>query len=195
MYKSLFPKIRGKILTLFFMNQEREYYFTEVVRLTNTKQGAIQRELKFLTEIGILIRENRGRQVYYFVNKKNPIYKDLKNIIFKTFGVVDKLKLALSPIKNKIEFAFIYGSFARGEETIRSDIDLFVVGEIKFESVIFEISNTENDINREINTTLFSPDEFKSKYAKKNHFIKSVLDTKLEFIIGSNNDLEKLVEK
>ncbi|MBW1674862.1 MAG: hypothetical protein JRJ45_14745 [Deltaproteobacteria bacterium] len=44
----LFPGTKRKILALFFLNPDQEYYFSEVVRLTGTRQGVIQRELKTL---------------------------------------------------------------------------------------------------------------------------------------------------
>ncbi len=40
------------------------------------------------------------------------------------------LQEALTPVAKAIEFAFVYGSFARGEEKAKSDVDLMVAGEV-----------------------------------------------------------------
>ncbi|MFH1740008.1 MAG: hypothetical protein ABIH23_13445 [bacterium] len=121
---ALFPGTKRKILALFFLNPDQEYYFSEVVRLTGTRQGVIQRELKSLTDAEILTWEKRGRQKFYAVNRKHPIFQDLRNIIFKTYGVIGKIREALEPLGEKINVAFVYGSFARGEEVSGSDLDL-----------------------------------------------------------------------
>ena len=191
---ALFPGTKRKILALFFLNQDNEYYFSEVARLTGTRQGVVQRELKTLTDARILISERRGNQKYYFVNKKNPIYRDLRNIVFKTFGVIGQLRQAMEPLSKRIKIAFVYGSFARAEEKADSDIDLFIVGKVRLEEVVSAISAVEESISREINPTIFSEVEFVSKWSKKNHFLKSVAKAEKEFIIGTEDEFKELAK-
>lgn len=190
----LFPGTKRKILALFFLNPDQEYYFSEVVRLTGTRQGVIQRELKSLTEAEILTSEKRGRQKFYAVNRKHPIFQDLRNIIFKTYGVIGRILQALEPFGEQIKVAFVYGSFARGEEVSGSDLDLFVVGDIGLDELVSDLSNVEQAIGREINPTLFSVAEFKKKWSQNNHFIRSMDDAEKEFVIGSHDEFRRLAE-
>ena len=190
----LFPGTKRKILALFFLNPDQEYYFSEVVRLTGTRQGVIQRELKNLADAGILNTEKRGRQKFYAVNRKHPIFRDLRNIIFKTFGVIDQIREALEPMAKKTKFAFVYGSFAKGEEIAGSDIDLFVIGKAPLDEIVSALTKVENAIGREINPTLFSEIEFKKKYSQKNHFLRSIAKTEKEFIIGTEDEFRRLAE-
>lgn len=191
---ALFPGTKRKLLALFFLNPGQQYYFSEVARLTATRQGGVQRELSTLTAAGILDVEMRGRQKFYSVNRKNPIFQDLRNIVFKTFGVVGQIKEVLEPFKKKIRVAFVYGSFAKGEETPGSDLDLFVIGSIRLDEIVSALSSVETAIGREINPTLFSQSEFRSKLAQKNHFLKSVLTTQMEFVTGTADELRRLAE-
>jgi len=190
----LFPGTKRKILALFFLNPDQEYYFSEVVRLTGTRQGVIQRELKNLADAGILNAEKRGRQKFFAVNRKHPIFRDLRNIIFKTFGVIDQIREALEPLAKKTKVAFVYGSFAKGEEIAGSDIDLFVIGKASLDEIVSALTKVENAIGREINPSLFSKTEFKKKYLQKNHFIRSMVKTEKEFIIGTEDELRRLVK-
>lgn len=192
--KVLFPGTKRKILMLFFLNPDQEYYFSEVVRLIGTRQGAIQRELKSLSEADILLVEKRGRQKYYTVNKNHSIFTDLRNIIFKTFGVIDQIKKELIELEKKIKIAFVYGSFTRGEEISSSDIDLFIIGEVSLHEIVDSLSNVEQSIRREINPTIYSEKEFKIKFSKNNHFIRSIMKTEKEFILGSENEFRELVK-
>jgi predicted nucleotidyltransferase len=191
---ALFPGTKRKLLGLFSLNPDRQYYFSEVARLTKTRQGVVQRELSTLTTAGILEMETRGRQKFYSVNQKNPIFADLRNIVFKTFGAVGQIRQALEPLSKKIQIAFVYGSFARGEEVTGSDLDLFVVGRVRLQELVGSLSPVEQALGREINPTLFSEDEFKSKLGQKNHFLKSVLKTQMEFVIGAEDELRRLAD-
>ncbi|MCX6831039.1 MAG: nucleotidyltransferase domain-containing protein [candidate division Zixibacteria bacterium] len=194
MITALFPGTKRKVLALSFLNSDRQYYFSEVVRLTGTRQGVVQRELKTLTEAGILSAEKRGRQKFYTVNKNNPIFPDLRNIVFKTFGVIGQVKEALRLLDKKIRVAFIYGSFARGEEATGSDIDLFIVGRASLDEVVSALSNVENAMGREINPGLFSEAEFKKKFSQNNHFVRSIMKTEKKFIIGTEDELRRLAQ-
>ncbi len=191
---ALFPGTKRKILALFFLNPDEEYYFSEVVRLTGTRQGVIQRELKSLTEAEILTSEKRGRQKFYAVNREHPIFPDLRNIIFKTYGVIGKIREALEPLGEQIRIAFVYGSFARGEEVSSSDLDLFVIGEIGLDDLVSVLSIVEQAMGREINPTLFSATEFRKKWSQKNHFLKSVAKSEKEYVIGSEDEFSRLAE-
>ncbi len=191
---ALFPGTKRKILALFFLNPDQEYYFSQVVRLTATRQGVIQRELKSLTEAGILTSEKRGRQKFYTVNQKHPIFRDLRNIIFKTYGVIGRIREALEPLGQQINVAFVYGSFARGEEVSSSDLDLFVIGDIGLDDLVGVLSKVEEAMGREINPTLFSAAEFKKKWSQTNHFIRSMATTEKEFVIGSEDEFRRLAE-
>ena len=190
----LFPGTKRKILALFFLNPDQEYYFSEVVRLTGTRQGVIQRELKSLADAEILNTEKRGRQKFYSVNRRHPIFPDLRNVIFKTFGVIDKVREALEPLGEKIDVAFVYGSFARGQEVSGSDLDLFLVGKIQLDELVSALSTVENAIGREINPTLFSATDFKKKWSQRNHFLKSVAKSEREYVIGSEDEFRRLAK-
>ena len=190
----LFPGTKRKILALFFLNPDQEYYFSEVVRLTGTRQGVIQRELKSLADAEILNTEKRGRQKFYSVNRRHPIFPDLRNVIFKTFGVIDKVREALEPLGEKIDVAFVYGSFARGQEVSGSDLDLFLVGKIQLDELVSALSTVENAIGREINPTLFSAADFKKKWSQRNHFLKSVAKSEREYVIGSEDEFRRLAK-
>ena len=190
----LFASTRRKVLSLFFMHPDRQFYFREVLKLTGTKQGAIQRELKSLNKAGVLELETRGNQTYYAVNKSHPIYPELRRIVLKTFGLADVLRDAISPFREKIDVASIYGSIASGEETAKSDIDLLVIARISFEDLSRAVSKAEGELRREINPTLYPSGEFKEKIKRKNHFLRSVLKSQMIFLVGNKNDLARLAE-
>lgn len=96
----------------------------------------MQRELKQLSDAGIISRTLRGKQVYYQANTKCPVFAELKSLLIKTAGVGDILRSALAPLTDRIEVALIYGSIARGLENRSSDVDVLVIGDISFAEVV-----------------------------------------------------------
>jgi len=96
--------------------------------------------------------------------------------------------MELNRIKG-IKTAFIYGSFAKGEEKGNSDIDLFLVGNINEDELIQKISGLESELNREINHTIYTKEEFKKEIENKNSFILEVLKEPKIFLVGKQDEL------
>jgi predicted nucleotidyltransferase len=190
---SIFSKTKRRLLALLFLNPDKQYYLTEIARLCGVSQGALHREIKPLVGDGILRTEKQGKQVYYSVNKSNPIYPELRGIVYKTSGISDALTTALMPLRRKIKAAFIYGSIPKGEEDAESDIDLMVIGRVDFGDVALMAAKAEESIGREINPNVYSPEEFEKKIKSKNHFLTSVMKSPKIMLIGREDDVRKLV--
>lgn len=190
---SLFGATRQAVLGLFFTHPDERFYQRQVIRLVGLGSGAVQRDLEHLTSMGILTREVEGRQTYFRANQNSPIYSELHSLVRKTFGVADVLRTALSPLAPQIRVAFVYGSIARGGERVGSDIDLMVVGDQpSLDPVVSALMDTQKELGREVNPSVYSTDEFCRKLSEKNHFLTSVLKGQKLFIIGNDRELERL---
>lgn len=188
----LFGETRRAVLALLYGHSDEQFYLRELVRRTETALGAAQRELSLLTAGGLVQRVRRGNQVYYQANASNPIFAELKSILTKTAGVRDVIKEALAPLLARIKVAFVYGSVARGRETASSDIDLMVIGDVEFGEVVSCLTDIEKKLGREINPTVYPPEEYKGKLKDKNHFLTSTLREKKIFVIGDEDELRRL---
>jgi predicted nucleotidyltransferase len=188
----LFSGSRRSILALLYGHADEQFYLREIARRAGTGIGATQRELRQLTEAGLIQDVRRGRQVYYQANRKNPIFVELKSILAKTSGMRDILHEALTSFKDRIKLAFVYGSIARGEEKASSDVDLMVVGEISFSDVVSTLAKIETKLGREVNPTVYGPREFRAKLAAKNHFLSAVAEEKKLFVIGDEREFRRL---
>lgn len=191
---TLFGKARRGILSLLYGHVDEEYYLRQVVRTTGMGLGPVQRELKQLTEAGIIQRRVRGHQVYYQANPASPIFKELKSLITKTAGIGDTLRNALAPSAGRIRVAFIFGSIANGNEDKASDIDVMVVGDISFGDVVSLLSEAEEQLSREVNSVVYHHSEFKRKVKEDHHFVKTVLEGEKIFLIGDESELRRLVK-
>ena len=190
----LFGKTRQAVLALLYGRAGSSFYTKQVLDAVKIGRGTVQRELKNLTDTGIIIREVQGRQVYYRANEKCQIFNDLKSIVRKTFGVADVLRQCLSTKADKIKVSFIFGSVARSTDDQRSDIDLMVVGKISFGDVVSLLSPAEEKLGREVNPIVYPVAEFKKKVKQDHHFVKTVLGGDKIFVMGDEVELSKLVE-
>ena len=188
MFRITKSKLREELLTLYFTNPNKKYYLRELERILNFSVGNIRRELIKLESTGLFLSENKGNLVYYYLNQSYPLFKELKSIIFKTSGPSKMLHNILKKFKG-ISQAFIYGSFAKGEEREDSDIDLLIIGEVDEDKLIEEIGKLEKKLQREINYAIYGKEDFNKKKEGGNPFILDILQEKKIFIIGDENGL------
>jgi len=181
-------RLREGLLNLYFTNPNEKFYLRELERILSFSVGNIRRELIKLKKIGLFLTENKGNLTYYYLNKSFPLFQELKSIISKTSGVPRMLEESLKKIQG-IEYAFIYGSFAKGEERETSDIDLFIIGKIDEGRLIDEANKLEKKLQREINFTLYEKSDFEQKKKEGNPFILEVTKERKIFLIGDKNEL------
>lgn len=186
---ALFNKTCVGLLTLFYNNPGKKFYLREIVRKVGMGIGTIQRELSGLVLANLIVREKQGKQVYYGVNTKSPVYNEVRGLIIKTFGQADIIKNILDHFGGSINYAFIYGSQANGTSTDDSDIDLMIVGEIDEMKFHKAISKAENDLNKAVNYSLLTLEEFSKRKKDKKGFIGRIISGKKNMLIGNDDEI------
>ena len=183
--KRLLTPIQFSLLTLFFTNPKQTFYIQQIARILGKKAGVFQRTLNNLVEEGLLTNFYEGRARYFQANTAHPLYIELKKIISKTTGVEGSLKELVGKIK-EIEFAILYGSFAKAKERKDSDVDLLVVASLQAENKLLrKIKPLERRIQREIHYKLYSREEYRKKRLKKDPFLEEVLNDQYILLKGN----------
>lgn len=172
---ALFAKTRHAVLALLYAHTDESFYLRQVARATGAGQGSVQRELRRLSDAGIIERVEDGRQVYYRANRQCPIFAELQGLMAKTAGLADVLRSALSPVAGKVNVAFVHGSHATGKATVSSDVDLLVVGDVDEMELHKAVSRAERQLGRSVNYTLLSQPEFAQRRRAKGSFLARVL--------------------
>lgn len=180
-------KTRVKLLTLFLLNPDSEFYIREIVRMTGENINGVRRELANLESFGLLVGERKGNQQYFGVDRDFFIYHELQQIVLKTEGVAQIIRENLSLVQT-IECMFIYGSFAQGTAGGKSDIDLFIVGDVDEKTLIPLVHTSERAIGREINYSLMRSSEFTRRREDGNPFVKNVMSERKIMILGNCDD-------
>jgi len=183
----LFGTYRREVLGLLLLRPEDRLYVREISRLTGVPAGSLHRELRALTDAGLLQREPAGNQVRYRANRDCPIYRELAEIFRKTTGLVDLLRDALSPRAKRIAAAFVFGSMAQRSDTATSDVDLMVIGRASFADVVAALAPLRERLGREINPVVMSRARFVAQ--RKDRFLKTVMAEPKLFVIESADEL------
>jgi predicted nucleotidyltransferase len=165
---------RSAVLGALLLHPESSLHVRELARLTGASPGSLHRDLRAMADLGLLVRQEVGRQVHYRANTESPIFPELSGLLRKTAGVVDVLRDALAPVADKIDRAFVYGSIARGTEHAHSDVDVMIVGEVDFGDAVVALAPVQEKLRREINPTVLTIGEFDKKRKQRDGFIEQV---------------------
>ena len=172
----LFGKTRQAVLVLLFEQAGQSSYLREIARATGIGPGQLQNELQQLCKADLVVRREDGNRVTYQANTRHPIFAELQSIVSKTCGLPARIKAALMPLAAGIQFAAIYGSFAKGSNNARSNVDLLIVGEPSLETIISLIHPIEQKSGREISVRLYTKEAFAERKAKGDSFLSGILN-------------------
>ena len=193
-FKITKSKTRTKILKHFFSDKNGKYYLRQLEKMLGVHVANIRRELISLEKMGLFRKEKKGKEVYYFLNTDLAIFEEINTIISKTIGMEAVLKRELQKVDG-IRICFIYGSVAKGKEDALSDIDVFIVGEVKEDSILKVVRKLEEELSREINYTIFTEADLWKGVKEEKVFLKDVLKGSKIFLMGDKNDLEEITKR
>ncbi len=186
MLKRLFTSnTRIKLLTLFLLNPEEEYYIRELTRKLDEQINSIRRELTNLRKLGLLKTKTKSRKKYYFINKQFVAFQDLKNIIVKAMSGKDDLVKKITKFGD-VDFLALLGVFVDKP----SPVDLLLVGTVDKQK-LQEFLNAEIETEKPIRFSILTKDDFLYRIKCKDQFIHSIL-TDSDNIIAVNK-LEKFI--
>jgi predicted nucleotidyltransferase len=167
----------------------------EIASLTHQPIRAIQRELSRLEAVQILVSHTEGNRKYFAANRESPVFPELRALLVKTAGFGQVIQESLKKEFDKIQLAFIFGSYAHGTESITSDIDLMVIGDITGRELSTRLTPVKESLIREINPTILEIEDFQDKVIKQDPFVQSVLQEPKLFLVGDENELRELANR
>lgn len=190
----MFSPYRRQVLARLLLRPDEQFHVRELARMTGISAGSLHRELKAMSESGLLLREKIGQQVFYRADKQCTIYAELAAIFRKTLGLASLLHNALSAIAGKIQVAFVFGSMASGDQKVGSDIDVCVLGDVSMLEVVKALSSVQETLGRDLNPVVMTAKKFADQAVKEDRFVARVLDEPKVFVTGNEHDLAELVK-
>ena len=180
-----------RLLSVLLLNPEQAYYQQQLARMVGGPLRPVQLALGRLIAAGIVSERRDGRQVYYRVESAHPAFGDLRSLFMKTFAPGDVIAAALATM-GAVEFAFVYGSVASGEEHAGSDVDLFVLGSVSRRSLAAALTAVEQQLGREVNASVYDRDRFADAVREHSSFVLDVMMKPKIWVKGEPVEFERV---
>ena len=200
-----------KLMELFDKNLNSQFTINQIAKMTDFDYGYVNREMNKLIKKGIIGKKTVGNAHLCSLNLKNDGTMPLvfEKEIHKRISFYNKHKVLKGYFSDflkeaeqySIHSALIFGSYAKGAQTERSDLDLLVIIENKQFS-----SKTHNALNNafklstlEVNPIIISRKEFLQmlsnkaklnigKEALKNHIIVYGIERFWEIVLEAESN-------
>ena len=158
-----------RVFAEFAANPQKAYQIRELSREVKLAHTSILVHLKELKKNNLVKREKVGVYNAYIANFDDEnfrFYKKIANMVnLKESGVVKELENKLTP-----DAIVLFGSYAKGEDTEKSDIDIFLASKEKK----IELTRYEKKLNRKIQL-FFSEDIGKLPKELQNNVLNGII--------------------
>lgn len=188
----LVSEVRIKILKLLILNPEKSYHVRAIVRAVDAEINAVRRELENLTTINILRRRQSSNRIYYSVDTAHVYYADLLSLMGKDEGLGGKI-LKHARELGDVQFAILSKSFLRGRPASPLEVDLFLVGNIKLDTLEKLVVEYQTETGREVNYSTMNSEEFRHRKRSNDQFVVTFLTKGRSMLIGDEEKLTAMV--
>ena len=187
---ALFSKVQGRVLALLFGQPDRSFYTSEILRHVNCGVGAVDRELNRLLQSGLVTVERVGNQKHFRANKTAPIFDDLRGLLEKTVNLTEPLKRSFERHASGIRSAFVFGSVAKGTDTVKSDIDILVIGDdLSYADLYTAAQEAELTLKRPVHLLFMTPHDWQRHASDEGTVMNMISKSPKLFFIGSEHEL------
>jgi len=165
-----------KVLELFIDNPYDEFYLREIARKLNINPNTAQRFLNYFLDEKFVIENKKANLRYFKANVDSVVFRHMK----KTYSIKKIFDSELIDYLKNCEFNYVvlFGSVAKGEDRVSSDIDLVCIGKRKK----LELEKYYKKLSKEINIHIFSFVEWKKQKSDNQAFYDDVILTGINLI-------------
>jgi predicted nucleotidyltransferase len=181
---------RAKVLAALFGERGRTFYQAELARATGLPIVAVQRQLKRLSAAGLVSTSLAAGRKVYSADSRSPVFDEVSSIVRKLRGPAVSLRSALKA--ERVEVAFVFGSFAAGSAGATSDIDVMVLGSESSHAVRRGMSKAERALGRSVNEHVMTTTEWRARLRKEDPFLTNVRGGPKLWVIGDEEALAGL---
>lgn len=143
--------MKEQLKLLFFNETLRQWHFEALLSELGISRERLNHFLKELLHEGFITRVKPKKKMPYYVANRNAKFRSEKRL----YGLDQLEKSGLFEHLNSLEgvkTAILFGSFARGDWSKSSDIDLFIYGD----DSLFDKKLYEKRLKREIQTFTYA---------------------------------------
>lgn len=169
-------KIDTDLLKLFFEDPQREFHLREFARIQKISPTTAGKFLENLRKDNYLLKRKERGHLLYRANTDSVEYKNLK--VFYNISKINDSGLVdfLVEYFNYPEAIVLFGSYAKAENTPKSDIDIFVLSEFKKES---DVSRFEKALKCKIQLFSANRTKFNQMAKESKELLNNILNGRI----------------
>ena len=193
-------ELKLKIVSLLSRNIEKTFTINEIAKSMHEYYSFVHRIIGKLIREGVVLKTKAGKSHLCSLDTKNE-----KTIALIQLGEIEnrdefysknrELKLILEDLVESINSEnvltiVLFGSYAKGNQTKESDVDILILAERKF-----NIDKTTKELyakyGKEINVLVMTPEDFKKQKDKaiieemiKNHYVLHGTENFVKMVFG-----------
>ena len=173
MLKSFFgSKTRVKLLGLFLLHPQNEYFIRELTRTLKEQINSVRRELNNLKKVGLLKSYTKNRKKYYYINPDFALLDEFKNIFAKTAQPHDEIVKAVSRFGD-MDFMLLTGQFTGIPD---AEVDMLIVGSVDKDALKTFLDKELS--SQKVKFTVLSRSDFLYRLDYKDKFVLDLLTQK-----------------
>ncbi|MDP2709541.1 MAG: winged helix-turn-helix domain-containing protein [bacterium] len=188
-------KTRVKILKLFLLHPAEKFYIRQLARDLKLQLNSVRRELENLENFGILTSAVKGEEAgaesdaaagrgqekkYFRANPDFILFDEIKALIVKAQVLYEKDFSRKLQSTGKVKLLILTGIFVNNQSAL---IDMLLVGKFNKIKLAKLIKELETELGKEINFTVFDPQEFKYRRDITDIFLYGILEGKKMVVI------------
>ena len=177
LFRQLFGQyVNWKILAHFLANPTTGFHIKQLARLLNVSPASVSSAVKSFEEEGVLSKEEKGLAHIYMLNSDNSVVAPLKKAYGIAFVLSSKPKEKFLEIDPNIISLALFGSYADGSFDEKSDVDFLIVTQTKKEAFGGAMKKLEDELQKEVNISVFRLSEWRNMAKKGDAFYKRVIE-------------------
>ncbi|HEX9435938.1 MAG TPA: nucleotidyltransferase domain-containing protein [Candidatus Limnocylindria bacterium] len=191
------PEIRrsateAQLLALLTSTPGQEFHTRELVRRVGRLPRSVHLALEKLERQGLIASRRLGPLRLWRMEPSHPLYRSLREMYARTIGVGARLRQVIET-KPGAEIAFIFGSYARGDDDPTSDIDVFVLGEPDWAPLEDESRKLLDELGREVNFVAWRLNDLERAVKGRSPFLDTLQRSEKIWIRGDDREFERLI--
>lgn len=173
MLKRLFTSnTRIKLLTVFLMNPDEEFFIRELTRKLDEQINSIRRELDNLKKLGLLKAKVKNRKKYYHVNKDFILIEELKSIIIKALSSNQSIAKEIEKMGD-VKLLALSGLFVNKNT---DSVDMLLVANNVDREKIANYINNDLRTQRPVRFTIMKEEDYLYRMNCNDKFLKDIIN-------------------
>lgn len=182
---------QSAVLAFLVAAPERSFNATELQGRLRLSKSATSLALGRLGKLGLVSSFRKGSQKYFLLDAKHPRLAQIRAALPKRGVYQDELFVAIRRLGD-IRAAFLSGIFT-GQPQL--PVDILLVGKVNLKKLDQFLLACEKMMGQEINYSIMSPEEFKTRRNTFDRFIKDIFDYRHLVVVDTLGSRRSLLKR